>query len=316
MAGETRVEHATDGFGDRCSTIEPLPLMQELLYTNIFLKSIIITKKGVIMKYKLGFVGAGVMAGAILKRILGSIDNLPLNASDVIVYDLDENKLNEFTKMGAVKGESSNQIFDEAEIVMLGVKPQFYADILRATPSISAKTILSIMAGVKIEKLKTFFGDRGIVRIMPNTPCTIGKGVMAVTFDGCEQETEQFVLELLNTCGKTLVIEESKFDAVTSISGSGPAYVYAFADAMVQAGIKGGLTKEESKLLTLATLEGSASYAGIAEFELGTLVERVCSKGGTTIEAINVFNENRLSDIIEKGITACREKSILLSEKL
>ena len=269
------------------------------------------------MKHKLGFIGTGVMAGAIINRILGSIDTLNLTTSDIIVYDIDENKLGEFVNKGAIKANSTNEIFENAEIVMLGVKPQFYADILKQTPSIKCKTILSIMAGVKIATLRTFLGeDIGIVRIMPNTPCTIGKGVMALTFDNCNCDTQSFVLSLLDSCGKTLVIDESKFDAVTSISGSGPAYVYAFADAIVQAGIKGGLTKEESKLLTLATIEGSASYAGIAEYELSTLVERVCSKGGTTIEAITVFNDKGLANIIGEGINACRGKSKLLSEKL
>lgn len=269
------------------------------------------------MKYKLGFIGTGVMAGAIINRILHSIDTLDLVASDVIVYDLDENKLDEFVKQGAVKGTSTDDVFQNAEIVMLGVKPQFYADILINTKAIKSKTILSIMAGVKIDTLRKYLGNEvGITRIMPNTPCTIGKGVMALTFDNCSNDTQDFILSLLRTCGTTLIIDESKFDAVTSISGSGPAYVYAFADAMVQAGISGGLTLEESKLLTLATIEGSASYAKIAEYELNILVDRVCSKGGTTIEAINVLKENNLSNIVGRAIDACREKSELLSKKL
>ena len=85
---------------------------------------------------------------------------------------------------------------------------------------------------------------------------------------------------------------------------------------MVQAGIKGGLTLEESKALALATIEGSALYASSAEYDLPTLVERVCSKGGTTIEAINVFKDKGLAEIIIEGVDACREKSKLLSEKL
>ena len=269
------------------------------------------------MKYKIGFIGTGVMAGAIINRILSAIDTLDLSSNEIIAYDLDENKLNEFANKGVVKGSSTNEIFENANIVVLGVKPQYYAEILSNTSTINAKTIISIMAGVKIATLRNYLGNEvGITRIMPNTPCTIGKGVMAVTFDKCANETQSFILSLLNTCGTTLVIEESKFDAVTSISGSGPAYVYAFADAMVKSGVKGGLTEEESKLLTLKTLEGSASYAGVAEYELSTLVERVCSKGGTTIEAINVFKDKGLAEIIIEGVDACREKSKLLSEKL
>ena len=269
------------------------------------------------MKYKLGFIGTGVMAGAIIKRIIGASESLNLDLSNIVAYDLDENKLNDFASLGISKGKSANDVLENAEIVMLGVKPQFYADILKTATCINAKTILSIMAGVKISTLRKYLGESiGIVRIMPNTPCVVGKGVMALTFYNCESDVKDFVLSLLNTCGKTLIIDESKFDAVTSISGSGPAYVYAFADAMVQAGIKGGLTKEESKLLTLATLEGSASYAGVAEFELDTLVDRVCSKGGTTIEAVTIFKNKGLAEIVGEGIDACREKSKLLSEKL
>ncbi|MBO7178143.1 MAG: pyrroline-5-carboxylate reductase [Clostridia bacterium] len=269
------------------------------------------------MKYKLGFVGTGVMAGAIIERIIGAKDALNLDLASIVAYDLDESKLNKFVSLGISKGASAYEVLENAEIVMLGVKPQFYADILTTATTINAKTILSIMAGVKIATLRKYLGENvGIVRIMPNTPCVVGKGVMALTFDNCDSEVERFVLSILETCGRTLIIDESKFDAVTSISGSGPAYVYAFADAMVQAGIKGGLTKEESKLLTLATLEGSATYAGIAEFELDTLVERVCSKGGTTIEAITIFKDKGLAEIVGEGIDACREKSKLLSEKL
>lgn len=269
------------------------------------------------MKYKLGFIGTGVMAGAIMKRIIASSHALGLNLADVVAYDLDESKLNEFVSLGISKGTSAFDVLENAEIVMLGVKPQFYADILTNATNINAKTILSIMAGVKISTLRKYLGTEiGIVRIMPNTPCVVGKGIMALTFDNCSEDVKSFVISSLNTCGKTLIIDESKFDAVTSISGSGPAYVYAFADAMVQAGIKGGLTKEESKLLTLATIEGSSAYAGVAEFELDTLVERVCSKGGTTIEAVTIFKDKGLAEIVGEGIDACREKSKLLSEKL
>lgn len=268
------------------------------------------------MKYKIGFIGAGVMAGAIIDRFLTSFDSFMLDYKDVAVYDLDKSKMEKYANVGLSLGESANDILANSEIAMLGVKPQFYADILKNAPSINAKTIISIMAGVKIETLRNYLGDIGIARVMPNTPCTIGKGVMAVCYDKCDEDTVALIDAILNTCGKVINVEERKFDAVTSISGSGPAYVYLFADAMVQAGIKGGLTLRESKALALATIEGSALYASQAEYDLPTLVDRVCSKGGTTIEAINVFKDNNLEAIVGKGIEACREKSKILSEKL
>ncbi len=269
------------------------------------------------MKYKIGFIGAGVMAGAIIDRFLEEFDNFSLQKKDISVYDLAEDKMEKYSALGLITAESENDILQNAEIVMLGVKPQFYENILKNANAINAKTFISIMAGVKISTLRKILGENvGICRVMPNTPCAIGKGVMAVCYDNCNEEVQDLINAILTTCGKLVFVNENKFDAVTSISGSGPAYVYLFADAMVQAGIKGGLSLEESKALALATIEGSASYAGIAEYSLKTLVERVCSKGGTTIEAINIFKDNGLEDIVGKGIEACREKSKILSEKL
>ena len=269
------------------------------------------------MKYKIGFIGAGVMAGAIIDRFLEKFDSFNLQKKDIAVYDLAEDKMEKYSALGLTKGESANDILQNAEIVVLGVKPQFYENILRNAPSINAKTFISIMAGVKISTLRKIVGQNvGVCRVMPNTPCAIGKGVMAVCYDNCNEETQNLINAILTTCGKLVFVSEDKFDAVTSISGSGPAYVYLFADAMVQAGIKGGLSLEESKALALATIEGSALYAGKAEYDLKTLVERVCSKGGTTIEAINIFKDNGLENIVGKGIEACREKSKILSEKL
>ena len=269
------------------------------------------------MQYKIGFIGTGVMAGAILDRFLTSIGDFSISINEIAVFDLDTNKTQKYKDQGVSVLSSTDEILANCQITVLGVKPQFYADILKNTTKINSETILSIMAGVKINTLRSYLGEKiGVVRVMPNTPCTIGKGVMAVCFDNVIDDTEQFITNVLNTCGKTIIISEDKFDAVTSISGSGPAYVYMFADAMVKAGINGGLTEEESKQLALKTIEGSALYASMAEFDLGTLVERVCSKGGTTIEAVNVFNDLDLYGIVDKAIEACRKKSEYLSEKL
>lgn len=269
------------------------------------------------MKYKIGFIGAGVMAGAIIDRFIASFDKFNLKLDDLAVFDLNDEKMEKYRGLGLSVATSTNDLLLNSEIVMLGVKPQFYREILDQATEINANTIISIMAGVKISTLRSIVGNSiGIVRVMPNTPCTIGKGVMAVCYDGCLTENENLINQILNTCGKVINVTEDKFDAVTSISGSGPAYVYLFAQAMTQAGVKGGLTEEESKALALHTLEGSALYASQAEYDLNTLVDRVCSKGGTTIEAINVFKNEKLEEIVEKAIDACREKSKILSEKL
>ncbi len=269
------------------------------------------------MKYKIGFIGAGVMAGAIIDRFLAEFEKFNLIKEKIAVFDLDDKKMEKYASLGLTKAQSTDDVLHNSEIVMLGVKPQFYADILKNAQCINAKSVISIMAGVKINTLRKYLGnDVGVCRVMPNTPCTIGKGVMAICYDNCSEDTQNLINAIFDTCGKLVFVTEDKFDAVTSISGSGPAYVYLFADAMVQAGIKGGLSLEESKSLALATIEGSALYASNAEYDLTTLVERVCSKGGTTIEAITTFKDNKFEEIVIKGIDACREKSKILSEKL
>lgn len=268
------------------------------------------------MKYKLGFIGAGVMAGAILDRILTNIDTLPVSAEEIGVFDPAVEKLAHFTQKGAAAASSSDEIFENSEIVLLGVKPQFYAEILKNTRKINARALISIMAGVKIDTLKKFLPQIGIARVMPNTPCAIGKGIMGISFSGITEEQKSFITAVLSTGGSVLELAEDKFDALTSISGSGPAYVYYFANALVRAGVEGGLSEEESKLLALATIEGSAAYAAEAEFSLPELVKRVCSKGGTTIEAIDVFDAENLGGTVSKAVKACREKSELLSAKL
>lgn len=271
------------------------------------------------MKYKLGFIGAGVMAGSILERIIstGKLNDFGFKPSDIAVYDLDETKRIKFADMGVSVALSSEELLAESDTVLLGVKPQFYADILKAAPSINVKNVISIMAGVKIANLRKYFTpETGITRVMPNTPCRIGKGIAAVTFDNTDEAHEALVKGLLGVCGAVIVLAESKFDAVTSISGSGPAYVFMFADAMVRAGVEGGLSVEESRALTLATIEGSAAFASIAGEDLLTMTDKVCSKGGTTIEAVDVFRAKDLYGTVSEAIGACRKKSKFLSEKL
>jgi len=200
---------------------------------------------------------------------------------------------------------------------MFAVKPQHYKEITDANVFSDDKIVISIMAGVKIDVLrKNLASNCGILRVMPNMPCSVGKGISALCFDKINQQDKEFLTGLFSSCGDIIEIDESKFDAVTSISGSGPAYVYMFIQGMIKGGMQGGLTYDESKALAVATLDGATELAKISHEPLDTLVDSVCSKGGTTIEAVSIYKEKGLIDIIAKGIDACRNKSKILSEKL
>ncbi|MBR1747786.1 MAG: pyrroline-5-carboxylate reductase [Clostridia bacterium] len=265
------------------------------------------------MKYTLGVIGFGVMGQAIVKR---AVTAGVLSASDVIVYDIDAKKITD-NGLGFIVANDVSVVLEQAERVLFAVKPQHYADIIRDRDLSEIKTILSIMAGVKTATLRekcNFSG--GIVRIMPNTPCGLGKGVCAYYADRALYEEIAFVTRILNSCGEIVPIPEESFDAVTSVSGSGPAYVYTFAQGMIEGGMNGGLTYEQAKVLALNTLIGAAELAKRSDEPLEELVQKVCSKGGTTIEAVKIYQDKGLATIIAEGIDACRIRSKELSESL
>lgn len=269
------------------------------------------------MRYKLGFLGTGVMAGAILDKVLDNLDGLGITSADIAAYDIDSAKLHAYSQKGVNAAAAGQDLFTTCEIVVMGIKPQFYAEILSGVSAFNCKAVISIMAGIKIATLRKTLGDKiGIVRVMPNTPCKIGEGMSALAFDNVDSALAAFINAIFTSCGKTAEIEEHKFDAVTSISGSGPAYIYMFADGLIKGGIDGGLSPAESRQLALQTIIGAAKLAMTDDTPLDVLVERVCSKGGTTIEAVDYYREAGLTDIIKEGVKRCRNKSKLLSDKL
>ena len=260
--------------------------------------------------YKLGVIGCGNMATAILNRSLASL----LNAKDVCVYDSDSAKSALLkAKYGVNVADSNADIVKNSEYVLFAVKPQSI-DTLNIN-DIKINCIISIMAGVKIETLKSKFNVNSIVRIMPNTPCSVGFGMSALTYFNCSDEQKAFVNSVFESTGATISLSEDKFDAVTAVSGSGPAYVYYFIEAMAKGGVKEGLTYEESKKLAIQTMKGAAYMAEKSDIELAELIDRVCSKGGTTIEAVNYLNETGVDDKIIEAVSRCAEKSRILGRK-
>jgi pyrroline-5-carboxylate reductase len=176
------------------------------------------------------------------------------------------------------------------------------------------------MAGVKKAYIKNALGV-GLIKVarcMPNLPCSVGSGMMGidmVDFNRNIDDTD-FIVNMFDNLGQVLSTTEDKLDAVTGISGSGPAYVFLFIDALIDAGVKQGLTKDEAKLLAVQTVIGGAEMVDAEEEKsLPELIQSVCSKGGTTIEAIKVFEENNFRGIISSAVDACVKRSKELSER-
>lgn len=261
---------------------------------------------------KLGVIGVGVMGQAIMGCV---VDSGLISVKDVALFDVlpekTEKYRSEFTVCSTLQ-----ELLDISEYVLISIKPQHFASMANSVVFSGKNKIISIMAGVRIETIRSFVGNSSpIARVMPNTPCRIGKGVCAVCFDQVAESDKDFVIKMLSSCGDVVQAEEKYFDAVTSVIGSGPAYVYMFLDGMIKGGMNGGLDYDSSKKLAIATLIGTAHLAGQSNESLEDLTEKVCSKGGTTIEAVKIFREKGLETIVQEGIEACRKRSEELSNK-
>lgn len=258
-------------------------------------------------KYKLGFIGGGNMAKAILNGIL---NNNVVEKFNILISD-------PFLKedICGVKVVNDNSlIFENCEYVILAIKPQIFNQICQQFGTVNSKYVISIMAGVSTQKIKSCIPNSQIIRIMPNTPCSVGEGMSVICAKDVDQVGKQFVIQLFECIGKATFLDENKFDAVTSISGSGPAYVLYFIQSMIQGGIDGGLDIETSKLLTLQTFIGTCKMLENSNQPVEELIDKVCSKGGTTIQAIDHYRDNNLDQIINKGIEKCRLRSEELSK--
>lgn len=263
------------------------------------------------MPYKLGFIGCGNMAGAIIRGIL---KNNLLDAKKLCVYDPDERKTAPFEREGLKVCANISELKDFSDILFLCVKPNIVPSVLGELAGCDA-ALVSIAAGVRSEKIKSFLGvDSRILRIMPNTPLMVGKGASGFEVPSTLTEGEYgFVKEIFQCLGIVVEVGADLMDAVTGISGSGPAYMYYFLKAVADAGAKQGLKPDDSLALALQTMKGAAKMVEESEKPLETLIKEVCSPGGTTIEALAVFDNMELYGIVSKAVEACTEKSKKLS---
>ncbi len=267
------------------------------------------------MRHKLGIIGIGVMANAIIDC---AINTKLITNNEIIVYDIDNNKLIQTAKKGIPIASSIANLIQQSDIVMLAVKPQHYANILLENDFTTIGSLISIMAGVKIATIREKLNNIrcGITRVMPNTPCQIGKGFCGLCFDKTTDKDKDFIIDLFRACGEVGIFTEDKFDAITSLSGSGPAYVYMFINGMIKGGMNGGLDYHQAKKMAISTMIGASHLAKQSDLSIEDLIESVCSKGGTTIEAIDYFRQEKLEQIIATGIDKCRNKSKYLSDNL
>ena len=268
-------------------------------------------------QFKLGIIGCGNMATAILN---GIADSDFIRMKKVVVSDINRDKLDKVCdELGVNVTDDNRYVAENSEFLLLAVKPQSFAALAEELKGVCPEKVISIMAGVKKSTIKNSFGV-GLIKVarcMPNLPCVAGYGMLCVDVTDFNKSTDDsdFIFNLLSCLGRVLSVSEDKLDAVTGISGSGPAYAFIFIDSLIDAGIKQGLAADEAKLLALQTVWGSCGMLMESEKPLSELIMNVCSKGGTTIEAVKVFEKNNFRGIISDAVDACVKRSKELSDQ-
>jgi len=261
---------------------------------------------------KVGIIGVGNMGAALVKG-LSSLKQ----PTAIYVYDPEQSKVKTVQdanpqKISSLPDELS--VAKQSDYLILAVKPYLITSIIqKIQPALDAqKCLISIAAGVSLDKIKQISQSScSCVRIMPNTPTTIGKGVFALCFDDPELSSNQkeFIQNCFQQIGKTYVLKESLFDAFTALIGSGPAFVFLLLESFIQAGLTLGFSAEQSKEMVLALFEGSIALAQSSPKHVAQLKEMVASPGGTTIYGLNQMEALNLKTAIIQGILASYKRS-------
>ncbi|MEX3599267.1 pyrroline-5-carboxylate reductase [Kocuria carniphila] len=263
----------------------------------------------------LSFLGSGSMNGSILRGVLAS--GTPAGRVRATTKSASSaEKLREDTGVTVLSGEENEKANLEAvkgaDVVLLGVKPYAILDLAREiAPALEPKTVVaSVAAGITLEALEKALPEgQPVVRTMPNTPSSVGRGVISVT-PGTHTTKEQLeaVREVLSSVATVVEVEEHLVRAVTGVSGSGPAYVFYLAEAMQQAGEKLGLPSDVARVLAKETVAGAGVLLSPDDADPAALRKAVTSPGGTTEKAINTFDDQGLRDVIAAGVTASAER--------
>ena len=264
---------------------------------------------------RIAFIGGGNMASAILGGLLRQ--GLPVDHVQV-VEPFAETRERLRTQFGVAAMEHAAAPLASAEVVVWAVKPQTFKDAAaQARPHVTAALHLSVAAGIRSDSMVAWLGTERIVRSMPNTPALVGKGMTALfARAGVGAEDRSQVERVIATTGEWLWVErEAHLDAVTALSGSGPAYVFYFLEAMTQAGAEMGLTPEQARKLAVGTFAGASELARASAEPLSLLRERVTSKGGTTYAALTSLESDQVQASFVKALhAACKRADELGNE--
>jgi pyrroline-5-carboxylate reductase len=268
----------------------------------------------------IGVLGCGNMGGALVRGLVASGTAAP---ADIFVYDTLPGAMEALKKeLGVQTVVQAHDLPTHSDVLVLAVKPQIFHHVapgLKPKSGPKEKVVISVMAGVTSESIRTHFpDDYHIVRVMPNLPLSVGEGATAIEVDGHSEATLLAAERIFRAAGKTARVTGYQMDAVTGLSGSGPAYAFEFLEGLILAGVKVGLPRDTASALVMQTVKGalklleSGKAAGTPDTP-SVWTARVSSPGGTTIHGLHVLESSGFKGILMAAVEAAVERSKELS---
>lgn len=269
------------------------------------------------MDKNIGFIGCGNMAQAMIGGILGS--NI-VSSKNVMGSDNWEKNLNIVKeKYGINTTYDNKEVAVFSDILILAVKPHIYPVVIEEIKNFVKEDVIivTIAAGITINFTEKAFGRKlKVVRTMPNTPALVGEGMSAICSNSAVTKDElSDVVGLFQSFGKAEIIEERLMDAVPAVSGSSPAYVYMFIEALADGAVRDGIPREKAYKMAAQAVLGAAKMVLETGMHPGALKDNVCSPGGTTIEAVYTLERNNFRGTVIDAMKACTDKTVEISRK-
>lgn len=264
---------------------------------------------------KIAFIGGGNMAAA----LIAGLRRAGRPGADILAVEIDAARcvqLKEQFGIAAIGAPDAS--LEQADVLVLAVKPQFMRQACEAArPHLGQPLVVSVAAGIRAADIARWLGRQAIVRTMPNTPALIGRGVTGMAATAQVSEAQRGLAEsILREAGEVVWFDdEAKLDAVTAVSGSGPAYVFYFIEALARAGTEMGLTPGQARALAVQTFVGAAQLAADSQEPLPTLRSRVTSKGGTTAAAVAWLDANAVEAKVVEAVHAAHRRARELGDE-
>ncbi|HEY9634196.1 MAG TPA: pyrroline-5-carboxylate reductase [Coleofasciculaceae cyanobacterium] len=273
------------------------------------------------MSIKLGVIGGGVMGEALLSRLIAQKLYRP---DEIVVSEPQAPRREFFVQKYGVKVTADNRAAAASDVLLLAIKPQVFNAVATELTQADAGTIrlqehrplvVSILAGVSLSQLEAAFGHQPVIRAMPNTPATVGAGVTAIAPGKAVKPNHiEQATAIFQSVGEVVEVPEHLMDAVTGLSGSGPAYVAIMIEALADGGVAAGLPRAIASKLALSTVLGTAQLLQETELHPAELKDRVTSPGGTTIAGITQLERAGFRSAVIEAVLAAKERSQQLGQ--